>query len=223
MRRAFWGGGAVLALVGLWFLGPLALRTMAIFRVRRVEVLGARYLSAADIARALALGPKANVFDNPEPLAAKVLAIRGVRLATVRGRIPGTLEVRIEEFEPVALAPVDGKLTLVDRRGRSLPFDPTRAATDLPVAEADPAVAALVDRVKDADPEFFAAVTSAARDRNVIIVETKQHRLLFRIGATVKDIQAAAAVVAEVARRGMAVKELDVRFEGLVVVRGRRV
>ena len=223
MKRGLWAVGALVALVGVWFLGPLALRKMAIFRVRRVEVLGARYLSAADVARGLGLGPTANVFDDPAPLAAKALAIRGVRSATVHGRIPGTLEVRIEEFEPVALATIDGKLTLVDRRGRSLPFDPTRAATDLPVADADPAVAAFVNRLKDVDPGFFAAVTTATRDHNVIVVETAQHRVLFRIGATTRDIQAASTVVAEVARRRMAVRELDARFEGLVVVRGRRV
>ena len=223
MKRWLWAGGTLVSLAGLWFLGPLALRKVEIFRVRRIEVAGARYLSATEVARSLELGPKASVFDDPAPLAAKALAMPGVRSAAVRGRMPGTLEVRIEEFEPVALAPVDGKLTLVDRRGRSLPFDPTRAATDLPVADADPAVAALVDRMKDADPRFFAAVTSATRDHNVIVVETTQHRVLFRVGATVKDIEAAAAVAAEVGRLRMTVKELDARFEGQVVVRGRRV
>ncbi len=223
MKRWLWVGGVLVSLAGLWFLGPLALRKAEIFRIRRIEVAGARYLSVTEVARALELGPKANVFDDPAPLAARALAMPGVRFATVRGRIPGTLEVRIEEFEPVALASVDGKLTLVDRRGRSLPFDPTRAVTDLPVVDADPAVAALVDRLRDADPRLFAAVTSATRDRNVIVVETTEHRVLFRVGATVKDIQAAAAVAAEVGRRGMVVKELDARFEGQVVVRGRRV
>ena len=223
MKRWLWAAGSLVAVAGLWFLGPLALRKVEIFRVRRVEVPGVRYLSAADVVRGLDLRPKASVFDDPAPLAAKVLTIRGVRSATVHRRIPGTLEVRIEEFEPVALAPVDGKLTLVDRHGRSLPFDPTRAVTDLPVIDADPAVAAFVDRLKEADPGLFARVTSAIRDHNVIVVETAQHRVLFRIGATIKDIQAASTIAAEVTRRRMGVRELDVRFEGLVVVRGRRV
>lgn len=223
MKRWLWASGAAASVACLWLLGPRALRKFEVFRVRRVEVVGARYLSAAEVARALALGPKASVFDDPAPVAARALAIRGVRSATVRGRIPGTLQVRIEEFEPVALAPLDGKLTLVDRRGRSLPFDPTRAPTDLPVAQADPAVAALVDRLRDADPRFYAAVTSATRERNVIVVETAEHRVLFRVGASVKDIQAASAVAALVLSRRMAVRELDARFEGQVVVRGRRV
>ncbi len=223
MRRGLWGAAALLALAGVWILAPRILQRMDVFRVRRVEVLGAHYLSAADVTRGLGLGPSANVFDDVRPLAARALAIRGVRFASVRSRIPGTLEVRVEEFEPVALAPVDGKLTLVDRRGRSLPFDPTRTPTDLPIAEADPSVAGLLDRLKDADPQLFALVHSATRNRNVIVVETRQHRILFRVGASVKDIQAAAAVGVEVARRQMSVAELDARFEGLVVVRGRRV
>ncbi len=221
MRR-WWVAGSVVSVAVLWLLGPSALRKLEIFRVRRVEVLGARYLSAAEVTRALALRPAASVFDETAPLAVRALAIRGVRSAVVRTRLPGTLEVEIEEFEPVALAPIDGKLTLVDRRGRSLPFDPTRAGTDLPVAEADPAVAALIDRVRDADPGFFGAVTLASRERNVIVVETARHRVLFRVGASIKDIQAAGVVIAEVVRRRMAVTELDARFEGRVVVRGRR-
>ncbi len=223
MRRWWWAAGAVVAVAGIWFLGPSVLRKLEIFRVRRVEVLGARYLNAAEVTRALALRPAASVFDDTGPLAARALAIRGVRSAAVRTRLPGTLEVEIEEFEPVALAPIDGKLTLVDRRGRSLPFDPTRATTDLPVADADPAVAALIDRVRDADPEFFGTITLASRERNVIVVETARYRVLFRVGASIKDIQAAGVVMAEVVRRRMAVTELDARFEGRVVVRGRRV
>ncbi len=222
MKRWMWAAGAIVAVGVLWFLGPSALRRMEIFRIRRVEVQGARYLSAAEVTRALALGPAASGFDDTRPLAARVLAMRGVRTAAVRTRLPGTLEVEIEEFEPVALAPIDGKLTLVDRRGRSLPFDPTRAATDLPIADADPAVAALIDRVRDADPGLFGAITLASRERTVIVVETGRYRVLFRVGASVKDIQAAGAVMAEVVRRRMPVTELDARFEGRVVVRGRR-
>jgi hypothetical protein len=222
VKRWWWGVGAALAVAGLWLLGPSVLRKLETFRVRRVEVLGARYLDAAEVTRALALRPAASVFDDTGPLAARALAIRGVRFAAVRTRLPGTLEVEIEEFEPVALATIDGKLTLVDRRGRSLPFDPTRATTDLPVADADPAVAALIDRVRDADPGFFGTITLASRERNVIVVETARHRVLFRVGASIRDIQAAGVVLAEVVRRRMAVTELDARFEGRVVVRGRR-
>lgn len=223
MRRWLWVAGAVVAVATLWLLGPAALRRMEIFQIRRVEVLGARYLSAAEVARALALGPAASVFDDTGPVAARALAMRGVRSAAVRTRLPGTLEVEIEEFEPVALVPIDGRLTLVDRRGRSLPFDPTRATTDLPIADADPAVAALIDRVRDADPGLFGTITLASRERNVIVVETARHRVLFRVGASIKDIQAAGAVLSEVIRRRMPVTELDARFEGRVVVRGRRV
>ena len=221
MKRWVIGGAVALGLGALWLGGPLALRRMSVFQVRRIEVTGARYLTAAEVAREARLPTGASVFDDVEAARRRVLAIRGVARVTVHRRLPGALEFEIEEFEPVALVRSDGKLALVDRRGRVLPFDPTRAPTDLPIAEADSAVAGLLDRLADADPELSQSILTAVRDKMTIVLETGRHRLLFRVGATTKDIQGAAAVVTEVTRRQLAVSEVDARFDGRVLVRGK--
>ncbi|MBL8984878.1 MAG: FtsQ-type POTRA domain-containing protein [Gemmatimonadetes bacterium] len=221
MKRWLVRAGVAAGLVALWFLTPLLLRRMSVFRIRRVDVTGSRFLTAAEVAKVADLPPGTSLFDDVEPARRRVLGIRGVARVTVHRRLPGALEFEIEEFAPVALARSEGKLVLVDRRGRVLPFDPTRAPTDLPIGEADSAVAGLLERIQDAEPEFAQTVLSAERDRNVIVLETSKHRLLFRVGATTKHIQGAAAVLTELTRRQLTVSEVDARFDGRIIVRGR--
>lgn len=220
-RWLLWGAGA-LGLASLWWLVPAGLRRMDIFRVRRIEVSGARYLTAAEVARAASIPAGGNVFDDLEPARRRVGLLPGVASARVHRRIPGTVEFEIVEFEAIALVPAAKGLSLVDRRGRILPFDPTRSPLDLPIAAADSAVMGLVDRLKDADAGLYAAVTTAERDQGTIVLATPKHRLLFRVGATTKDILGAAAVVTEIERRQLEVTEIDARFEGRVIVRGHR-
>lgn len=228
MRRPAWltgrraliaGAGGVLAVaigVGL----PRLLRRMAFFEVRRVEVEGARYLPVEDIVRVLAVEPGRSIFDPVAPLAQRVFAVVGVREVVVRRRLPGVLRVTIRESEPVALAPHEGRLVLVDERGWVLPFDPARVPSDLPVAEADSALAGLLDRLRAADPDRYAELVSAARRGRDVMLEAVDRRLLVRADATAEVFLDVAAVVADLARRGMGWRELDARFAGRVFVRG---
>lgn len=220
-RRVRLAAGLVVAILVALGAVPL-LRRMDWFRVRRVEVLGAIYLDPNEVARALALGPKASIFDDLTPLGERVLALPGVRRVEMGRRVPGALVVEVVEFAPVALTRVQGRLALVDRRGRILPFDPSRGPTDLPIASADPAVTGLMESIKEADPDLFALVLAASRDRSTVLVETATQRILFRVGAGVNVVSALAVVRGEMRRRGVTVSELDARFEGRVVVRGRR-
>ncbi len=222
MRRWLLGLVVGCGLAAAWFAGPQVLRRIDLFQIRRVDVTGTVYLSPGEVARALALRPEANLFDPVGPLRDRVLAIPGIRQVRVGRRIPGALVVDVTEFEPVALTTVDGRLVLVDRRGRVLPFDPTRAPTDLPIAPADPAVTLVIEGLRDADPDLFGTVVTATRERNTIVVETGTQRLLFRAGALPRDVQSLAAVRAEMKRLGLRAAELDARFEGRVVARGRR-
>jgi cell division protein FtsQ len=210
-----------LILIG-WF-GPDVLRAMPLFRVRRVEVHGARYLTAREVAAALRLRSRACVFDHPGPLVWRIEAVDGVTDATVDWRIPGALVVNLTERTPVALSrAAGGRLVLVDRTGRVLPFDPTRAPADFPIAAADSAVTAVLDRIRETEPDLYRRVITAGRDGSTVVLETGARRVLLRIGASSKTIQALALVQAEVDRLGMTAAELDARFEGRVVVRGRR-
>jgi cell division protein FtsQ len=203
-------------------LGPPAARRLAIFEVRRIEVVGAQYVDARDVAHALRLRPAASVFDRLARLGPRVAALPGVEAATVARRLPGTLVVAIVEREPVALAPVGGRLSLVDREGEVLPFDPSRGRADLPIAPPDPVVLGLVARVRDAEAGLFGEIVSATRQRNTVVLETGDRRLLLHAAATAREIRELALVLAEVERRRMPVTEVDARFKGRVIVRRGR-
>jgi cell division septal protein FtsQ len=212
--------GAV-GLAGLLVLaGPPLLRNLEFFRVRRVEVLGARYLSGGQVMAALRLDPDHSLFDGTDPLARRVFGILGVRESKVTRRWPGTLVVRVVEWEPVALTPADAGLSLLDVRGRVLPFDPTRSPADLPLAPADPAVARLLARLRDAEPEVYADVLTARRVGDDVILDTGPRRYLLRSEATVEELHALAAVAADLARKGRTWRELDARYAERILVRG---
>jgi cell division protein FtsQ len=205
----------------LMFAMPRALSRSSFFRVRRVEVVGARYLTGPEIVAALQLGQSASLFDPLEPVVGATIAIGGVRRASVRRRWPGTLVLRVEEFEPVALTPRREGLALVDARGRVLPFDPTRAPADLPVAPADPLVTRLIARLKESEPALFRAIISASRDRQSVVLEAADRRFLLRADASAAQLKALAAVVEDLARKGRRYRELDARFTDRVFVRGK--
>ena len=64
---------AVVLLIGtLPWIGPRALSSLAFFRVRKVEIRGATYIPASEILSRLRLDSSASVFDDPEPLLARL-------------------------------------------------------------------------------------------------------------------------------------------------------
>jgi cell division septal protein FtsQ len=206
---------------GIW-LAPRGLRRLAIFDVRRVEIVGTRFLESSHLITVLGLAPGANIFDPTEPLERRLFAVRGVARVTVHRRIPGTLVLDIQERPPVALARTDDRLVLVDREGRALPYDPAGVDVDLPVADADSAVLGVVERVRETDPELFAKVVAAVREPHAVVLETPGQRLLLSLEATPREIEDLGLVLDEAARRGLKATEFDARFAGRVIVRGGR-
>jgi hypothetical protein len=126
--------------------------------------------------------------------------------------------VKVEEAEPVALTPRKTALALIDAGGRVLPFDPTRAPPDLPVVVADPGVARLIARVKDAEPGLYRRIVSAARVRNDVVLVGGEWRILLRPDAGRSQLRALAAVLDDLARKGRRWRELD-GFSDRVFVR----
>jgi cell division septal protein FtsQ len=220
VRKVVAALGAGLA---LWFGLPPVLRKVDFFRVRRVEIAGLQYLDPAKVLSALQLSPKASVFDDPTPLARRVRAMPGVVSADVGRRIPGTLEVSLEETPPVAFASRGDRLALLDSAGRVLPFDPLRSAPDLPLAANGDALAtAVLGRIREADPELFARIGAAWRVGPDVVLEVGGRRLWFGAQASAEDIRAVTAVEQALARKGQAYQELDGRFAGQVIVRRTR-
>lgn len=217
-----WLGGAVLV-IAIAVGTPLVGRRLAFFRVRRVEVVGVRNLSPRAVLAALRLARKASVFDDTRPLARRVAALGGVTAARVRRRLPGALRVEVDETLPVALTPRGQGMALVDARGRLLPFDPSRAAPDLPVvASADSGLAALLARMQEGNAALFAQVSAAWRAGDDVVLEAGGRRLWFRPDATSEEMHAVMAVAQDLARKGRSYAELDGRFAGQVVVRWGR-
>jgi cell division septal protein FtsQ len=212
--------GAAALLAALWFGGPVVLRRMDFFRVRRIEITGAQYLAPNSVSAALGLRRDASVFDAAGPLERRLRDLGGVQRVDVGRRLPGTLTVALRETEPVALIPRRGALTPVDDRGRVLPYDPTQAVPDLPIAtSADSGLTRVLASVRDADPALFARIVSAARVKDDVLLDLEGQRFWFTANATTEDIRAVTAVAQDLARQRRSYRELDGRFSGQVIVR----
>jgi cell division septal protein FtsQ len=223
LKPGWWilGGLALAAL--LWFGVPAAGRHLAFFRMRRVEFHGITHLTPERLMPAVKLPEDASIFESLDGIEQRLTAIPGVLGATVHRRIPGTLRIDIDEARPVGLAPSrEGGMTLVDERGRALPFDPTVSAPDLPImVRPDSAVAGVLARVREVDPGLFARVTSAARSQKDVVLQVDSQRYWFRPNASAEAILAVTAVAADLARKKWDYAELDGRFADQVIVRRR--
>jgi cell division septal protein FtsQ len=218
--------GKIFGVAGLcavvWIGAPPLLRGLEFFRVRRVEITGLQYLEPSKVIAALRLSPKASVFDDPAPLARRVLALPGIDSAKVGHHVPGTLLIEVNEAVPVALAVRGDALTMVDAGGRVLPFDPVTSAPDLPLAVADGVVARVLDVVRDSDLDLFGRIDAAWRVGPDVVLEVDGRRLWFGARVSAEDIRAVMAVAQALARQGRTYQELDGRFAGQVIVRGAR-
>lgn len=228
---------AVGGVVALATLAPAALRRVDAFRVRRVEVLGTRYLPPHEALAASGITEASSVFDDPEPWLAGLRAHPMVAEATVERELPGTIVLTIVEVEPVALARTP-ELRPVDARGRVLPIDPTQVEIDLPVVGvaskvdvdgrlSDSVAVALVealDRIRRRAPDLAARVSGidAAEGgayRVTLLSPTGLEVLLPADfdGLRLEHLRLTLADLG--ARREMArVRRVDVRFRDQVVV-----
>jgi hypothetical protein len=116
-----------------------------------------------------------------------------------------------------------GGMSLVDERGRVLPFDPAGSAPDLPVmTRPDSVVAGVLARVREVDPGLFARISWASRNRKDVVLQVDSQRYWFRPNPSAEAILAVTVVAADLARKKRDYGELDGRFAGQVVVRWRR-
>ena len=214
-------GVIVLALVTSPWWGRAALRHMAFFRVRNVEIVGARYLQASDVVSRLAVDTTASVWDDVAPLEARVGQHPQVQAVEIDRRLPGTLVVRVTENLPVALVPSKGGLQAVDARGRALPIDPSRSNVDLPiVAQGDTLLLRLLAEVRRHSPALFARVSEVRRaGREEILVRLVSVPVRATVDVTAARLAEIIPVEEDLARRGAAVAELDLRFRDQVIAR----
>ena len=195
LRRALRLLGAAAVAAVLWLILPLGLRHLEFFRVRRVEIVGLQYLDAARVLGAAKIPPRASIYDDHAPIAARLQSLPGVPHAAVGSRA----------------------------RAEVLPFDPLGSSPDLPVLIGGGAlVAGALARVKELDPALFARIDAAWRVGPDVVFEVGGRWYWFDSGLTAEDIRAVTAVEQALARQGRAFGELDGRFDGQVVVRQGR-
>ncbi len=217
-RRVALSGLLVALAIGAVLVVPRLARRSSFFAIERVEVDGVTYLDADDVVRHLALRPDASVLDPVGPHEAATRSMPGVVGAKVTRRFPGTLVVRINEAVPVALTAGVDRLVMVDHRGVTLPFDPARAPVSLPVSDPSPAAATLLAHIMLADPEWYAAIDSAADVRGDVILESAGRRVRLRPGATRETLRSVMLVRDYLSQHNVAWREIDGRFAGRVFV-----
>ncbi|GJG87673.1 hypothetical protein tb265_28540 [Gemmatimonadetes bacterium T265] len=170
VRRVVTAAGVVLALgaigtAGWW--GPRALSRLAFFRVRRVEIEGARYASPRALVARLGIDTAASVWTDLDALTRRVAADPLVDRARVERRLPGVLRVVVHERVPVAVVPggPGGALVLYDSAGVALPVAPARVGgVDVPVAaSADRALLGALGALRSTAPRVYARVLEVTR------------------------------------------------------------
>ncbi|MEO8294281.1 MAG: FtsQ-type POTRA domain-containing protein [Gemmatimonadota bacterium] len=220
LKRGWYVAGGIALAVLLWFGVPPIGRSLSFFRIRRIEFNGLTHLTADRLVPMLQLSDRASLFDPVDGMESRLKTVPGIVSAVVHRRVPGTIRIDIAEAVPVALAASGSAMVLVDNRGRTLPFDPTVSAPDLPVlARPDSVIAGVLATVREVDPALFARISSAWRSRKDVVLEVDSRRYWFRPDASAEAILAVTAVAADLARLGRNYKELDGRFAGQVVVR----
>src|SRR5262245_13945174 len=78
--------GVVVLAAPLW--APYVMRHMEFFRVRRIEIVGARYVAPSDILSRLNVDTLASIWDPTKPLAARIATHPQIQTVTVGRKLP---------------------------------------------------------------------------------------------------------------------------------------
>jgi len=221
-RLVLVAGGVLLVLLSpLW--APLLMRHMAFFRVRHVEVVGARYLQARDILDRIHIDTTASVWDPLAPLERRIAQHPLVQDVEVDRKLPGTLVVRVVEHAPVALVSTAAGFKAYDERGIALPIDPSTADVDAPImTRPDPEVFRLLGQTRARAPGLYRRVSEVRREGPA------GTELLFMIDSlpvrapgdvTLQRLEDLELVEQDLARRRLRAIELDLRYRDQVIAR----
>ncbi|MDB4881718.1 MAG: ftsQ [Gemmatimonadetes bacterium] len=224
---ARWRGA--LAAIGVLFLlgsplwGPGMLRRLAFFRVRKVEILGARYTAPGELLERLHVDTTRSVWDPLAPLEARVRAHPQIESVTVSRRLPGTLVVQLSERHPVALVNGPGGLRAVDARGVRLPLDPSRTPVDAPIVTAAPRdtlVYHLLGTMQRDAPALYAKLSSIrATGPDEILLQIADLPVRAMTSVTLARLGDVEPVERDLARRQTRPAEIDLRYRDQVIAR----
>ena len=214
-------GVAVILLLGAPFWGPLVLRQLSFFRVRKVEIIGARYVPVSDIMDRLHVDTTASVWDPTGPLVSRLVSHPQLHSVAVRRKLPGTLVVEVQENPPIALVATGDGLRAYDARGTLLPIDLARTPIDAPILpRRDVELLHLLNVLRNEAPALY--------DRLSEIRITAPDEVVFQMGGTpvraMRDVSPArlaeiTPVEDDLARRGLHAAEIDLRYRDQVIAR----
>lgn len=218
----------------LW--APPVLGLLPTFRIERVQISGATFVSPDEVLRLAAIEPNASVWSDGTAWEQRVRTHPLVREARVRRVGMREVEIRVTEVEPLALVP-DVTLVPVGPRGRALPLDPAATRLNLPVLTGgqwlengfvtDPrALASLraLAALREYDAAFFGQISEirplGAESVLIELVESgRTGRLLLRASEAVQGLHRVELALGHASDSTVATA--DARFEGQVVLRTR--
>lgn len=229
-KERWWLIPAAIALAAFFLLlsplwGPLLLRRLAFFRVRQVEIVGARYIVPSEVLERLKVDTLNSVWDSKGPLAARVKAHPLVRDVEIDRRLPGTLVIRLQEYVPVALVATTSGFKAYDERGVALPIDPTAADVDAPIlSRPDSALLRFLGDARNHRPGLYERLSEIRRERAgpgetdlLIILDSLPVRA--PSGVTLSRLADVELVEQDLARRRLRATELDLRYRDQVIAR----
>jgi cell division protein FtsQ len=212
---------AVLLLAGSPFWVPLVFRQLSFFRVRKVEIVGARYVSVPELMDRLHVDTTVSVWDPMEPLAARLASDPQLRSVHVRRKLPGTLVVEIQESLPIALVSTNDGLRVYDERGTLLPIDLARTPIDAPIlSRRDLGLLHLLGVLRNEAPTLYdrlSEIRITAPDEVVLQFAGTPVRAMHDV--TPARLAEIAPVEDDLARRGLHAAEIDLRYRDQVIAR----
>lgn len=225
LRRPGWKIiGFVLLVVFIMVAARVTSRLIAdlsFFSVRAVDVRGLRYLEADVVVARLRVDTLQSVWQDLSILRRRLLGHPQIRDVSISRRLPGTIVVTVIENLPVALLSDARGLQPYAGGGRALPIDPALARLELPVIFiADPRLLAALDRLRRQQPALFARISEASRDSaGDLVLGLDEFRVRAPLGLSAGGLTDIFPVEFDLARRGLPIAELDLRYRDQVIAR----
>jgi len=234
-RVAAFLGATVLAAVLVRFLAAVA-AGLPVFLVDEVRVEGISYLSSAEVRSTAGVGPATSLWQPQSKWIESLEAHPLVESAEVERRPPSGLVFRIREVQPVALV-ASPLVHPVDVGGNRLPVDPSRPVLDLPLVRVVGSDSAVVSRgtgilarelrrMDEIVPEIFAVVSEAVLEDGLVtlLLGDSGPRVRYRPPLSEARLREGIIAMNDALERfpNRPPHEVDLRFQGQVVIRGAR-
>ena len=220
VRLGLIGIGVVLVLtIPLW--SPLLLRRLDFFHVRRLEIVGTRYIQSSDIIARANVDTMRSVWDPMGPIGDRVKTHPGVQHVDVSRKLPGTIVITVTEYQPIALVSGPQGFRVFDERGVALPIDPSRVDVDAPVLTSpDPALLRLLAGMRRSIEPLYRRVSEVRRTGvNDLTIQLDDEPVRTTATVSLDDLNQIAAVEEDLKKRGKRASELDLRYKDQIIVR----